>query len=73
LIRPLYKRRSAGLRAGHATLTQTSPKGIRERDGKGGKTRVVRLSRETWAGLEALRIEKLSATTGVFPMSAGNA
>jgi len=41
--------------------------------GKGGKTRVVRLSRGTWAELQALRTEETFGDDRVFPMSAVNA
>ena len=41
--------------------------------GKGGKTRVVRLSRGTWAELQALRTKETFGDDPVFPMSAVNA
>ena len=41
--------------------------------GKGGKTRVVRLSRGTWAELQALRTDETIGEDFVFPMSAVNA
>jgi site-specific recombinase XerD len=41
--------------------------------GKGGKTRVVRLSRGTWAELQALRTAATIGEDLVFPMSAVNA
>jgi integrase/recombinase XerD len=41
--------------------------------GKGGKTRVVRLSRGTWEELQALRTAEAIGEDVVFPMSAVNA
>ena len=41
--------------------------------GKGGKTRVVRLSRGTWEELQALRTDETIGEDCVFPMSAVNA
>jgi site-specific recombinase XerD len=47
--------------------------GVANVTGKGGKTRVVRLSRGTWAELQALRTEETIGEDFVFPMSAVNA
>jgi site-specific recombinase XerD len=47
--------------------------GVANVTGKGGKTRVVRLSRGTWAELQALRTDKTIGEDWVFPMSAVNA
>jgi len=47
--------------------------GIANVTGKGGKTRVVRLSRGTWAELQALRTDETFGEDYVFPMSACNA
>jgi integrase/recombinase XerD len=44
--------------------------GVANVTGKGGKTRVVRLSRGTWAELQALRAEETIGEDFVFPMSA---
>jgi hypothetical protein len=41
--------------------------------GKGGRTRVVRLSRGTWAELQALRPPDALGDDRVFPMTAWNA
>lgn len=41
--------------------------------GKGGKTRVVRLSRGTWQEVQALRTDETFGDDRVFPMSACNA
>jgi hypothetical protein len=47
--------------------------GVANVTGKGGKTRVVRLSRGTWAELQALRTDETIGEDCVFPMSAVNA
>ena len=47
--------------------------GVANVTGKGGKTRVVRLSRGTWAELQALRTAETIGEDRVFPMSAVNA
>jgi site-specific recombinase XerD len=47
--------------------------GLANVTGKGGKTRVVRLSRGTWAELQALRTDETIGEDLVFPMSAVNA
>jgi integrase/recombinase XerD len=47
--------------------------GVANVTGKGGKTRVVRLSRGTWAELQALRTDATFGEDCVFPMSAVNA
>jgi site-specific recombinase XerD len=47
--------------------------GVANVTGKGGRTRVVRLSRGTWAELQALRTDETIGEDYVFPMSAVNA
>jgi hypothetical protein len=47
--------------------------GVANVTGKGGKTRVVRLSRGTWAQLQGLRTTETIGDGCVFPMSAVNA
>lgn len=47
--------------------------GVANVTGKGGKTRVVRLSRGTWQELQGLRTEEALSDDRVFPMSACNA
>jgi integrase/recombinase XerD len=47
--------------------------GVANVTGKGGKTRVVRLSRGTWDELQALRTAEATGEDWVFPMSAVNA
>jgi integrase/recombinase XerD len=47
--------------------------GVANVTGKGGKTRVVRLSRGTWAELQALRTGERIGEDFIFPMSAVNA
>jgi integrase/recombinase XerD len=47
--------------------------GVANVAGKGGKTRVVRLSRGVWAELQALRGEEADGNDRVFPMTACNA
>jgi integrase/recombinase XerD len=46
--------------------------GVANVTGKRGKTRVVRLSRGTWAELQALRTEETIGEDFVFPMSEVN-
>lgn len=47
--------------------------GVANVTGKGGKTRVVRLSRGTWHEIQALRTTEMLGDDRVFPMSACNA
>jgi integrase/recombinase XerD len=71
LIRLLY---NGGLRVSELVTLRwrNLVDGIANVTGKGGKTRVVRLSRGTWAELQALRTEDIGEDF-VFPMSAVNA
>jgi integrase len=72
LIRLLY---NGGLRVSEAVSLQwrNLVDGIVNIRGKGGRTRVVRLSRGTWAELQALRPADALGDDRVFPMTAWNA
>jgi integrase/recombinase XerD len=72
LIRLLY---NGGLRVSELVTLRwrNLVEGVANVTGKGGKTRVVRLSRGTWAELQALRTEETIGEDFVFPMSAVNA
>ncbi|MGP0092616.1 MAG: tyrosine-type recombinase/integrase [Xanthobacteraceae bacterium] len=72
LIRLLY---NGGLRVSELVTLRwrNLTDGVASVTGKGGKTRVVRLSRGTWAELQALRTEENFGDDLVFPMSAVNA
>jgi integrase/recombinase XerD len=72
LIRLLYNR---GLRVSELVTLRwrNLVEGVANVTGKGGKTRVVRLSRGTWAELQALRTDETIGEDFVFPMSAVNA
>jgi integrase/recombinase XerD len=72
LIRLLY---NAGLRVCECVSLRWRNliDGVANVWGKGGKTRVVRLSRGTWDELEALRPGYASGEERVFPMTAWNA
>jgi site-specific recombinase XerD len=72
LIRLLY---NGGLRVSEAVSLQwrNLVDGIVNVRGKGGRTRVVRLSRGTWAELQALRPADALGDDRVFPMTAWNA
>lgn len=72
LLRLLY---NGGLRVSElvALRWRNLVDGIANVTGKGGKTRVVRLSRGTWAELQALRTDETFGEDYVFPMSACNA
>ncbi len=72
LIRLLY---NGGLRVSELVTLRwrNLVEGVANVTGKGGKTRVVRLSRGTWAELQALRTEDTIGEDCVFPMSAVNA
>jgi integrase/recombinase XerD len=72
LIRLLY---NGGLRVSELVTLRwrNLVEGVANVTGKGGKTRVVRLSRGTWAELQALRTTETIGEDRVFPMSAVNA
>jgi len=72
LIRLLY---NGGLRVSECVtlLWRNLVDGVINVKGKGGKTRVVRLSRGTWEELAALRLPEAVGEDRVFPMSAWNA
>jgi integrase/recombinase XerD len=72
LIRLLY---NGGLRVSELIGLQwrNLVDGVANVTGKGGKTRVVRLSRGVWAELQALRGEEADGDDRVFPMTACNA
>jgi integrase len=72
LIRLLY---NGGLRVSEAVTVQwrNLVDGVVNIRGKGGRTRVVRLSRGTWAELQALRPAHALGDDRVFPMTAWNA
>jgi integrase/recombinase XerD len=72
LIRLLY---NGGLRVSELVGLQwrNLVDGVANVAGKGGKTRVVRLSRGVWAELQALRGEEADGDDRVFPMTACNA
>jgi integrase/recombinase XerC len=72
LIRLLY---NGGLRVSELVTLRwrNLVEGVAKVTGKGGKTRVVRLSRGTWAELQALRTAETIGEDFVFPMSAVNA
>ena len=72
LIRLLY---NGGLRVSEAVGLEWRNllDGIANIRGKGGRTRVVRLSRGTWAELQALRPADALGDDRVFPMTAWNA
>jgi site-specific recombinase XerD len=72
LIRLLY---NGGLRVSEAVSLQwrNLVDGIVNVRGKGGRARVVRLSRGTWAELQALRPADALGDDRVFPMTAWNA
>ena len=72
LIRLLY---NGGLRVSEAVGLEWRNllDGIANIRGKGGRTRVVRLSRGTWAELQAIRPADALGDDRVFPMSAWNA
>jgi integrase/recombinase XerD len=72
LIRLLY---NGGLRVSELVTLRwrNLVEGVANVTGKGGKTRVVRLSRGTWAELQALRSDETIGEDFVFPMSAVNA
>jgi len=72
LVRLLY---NGGLRVSELVTLRwrNLVDGVANVTGKGGKTRVVRLSRGTWAELRALRTEEMFGDDYVFPMSACNA
>jgi len=72
LLRLLY---NGGLRVSEAVSLQWRNliDGIVNVRGKGGRTRVVRLSRGTWAELQALRPTDALGDDRVFPMTAWNA
>jgi integrase/recombinase XerD len=72
LIRLLY---NGGLRVSEAVSLQwrNLVDGIVNIRGKGGRTRVLRLSRGTWAELQALRPADALGDDRVFPMTAWNA
>jgi integrase/recombinase XerD len=72
LIRLLY---NGGLRVSELVTLRwrNLVDGVANVTGKGGKTRVVRLSRGTWAELQALRTDETIGEDPVFPMSTVNA
>jgi site-specific recombinase XerD len=72
LIRLLY---NGGLRVSEAVglVWRNLVDGIANIRGKGGRARVVRLSRGTWAELQALRPADALGDDRVFPMTAWNA
>jgi integrase/recombinase XerD len=72
LIRLLY---NGGLRVSELVTLRwrNLVEGVANVTGKGGKTRVVRLSRGTWAELQVLRTAETIGEDCVFPMSAVNA
>ncbi len=72
LIRLLY---NGGLRVSELVTLRwrNLVDGVANITGKGGKTRVVRLSRGTWDELAALRSAEAIGEDFVFPMSAVNA
>jgi integrase/recombinase XerD len=72
LIRLLY---NGGLRVSELVTLRwrNLVEGVANVTGKGGKTRVVRLSRGTWAELQAQRTDETVGEDVVFPMSAVNA
>jgi integrase/recombinase XerD len=72
LIRLLY---NGGLRVSELVTLRwrNLVDGVANITGKGGKTRVVRLSRGTWDELAALRNAEAIGEDFVFPMSAVNA
>jgi integrase/recombinase XerD len=72
LIRLLY---NGGLRVSELTALRwrNLVDGIANVCGKGGKTRVVRLSRGVWTELQALRGEEADGDDRVFPMTTCNA
>jgi len=72
LIRLLY---NGGLRVSECVslLWRNLVDGIANVKGKGGRTRVVRLSRGTWEELTALRPAEALGDDRVFPMTAWNA
>jgi site-specific recombinase XerD len=72
LIRLLY---NGGLRVSELVTLRwrNLVDGVANVTGKGGKTRVGRLSRGTWAELQALRTAESIGEDRVFPMSAVNA
>jgi integrase/recombinase XerD len=72
LLRLLY---NGGLRVSELVTLRwrNLVEGVANVTGKGGKTRVVRLSRGTWAELQALRTDETIGEDLVFPMSAVNA
>jgi site-specific recombinase XerD len=72
LIRLLY---NGGLRVSELVTLRwrNLVEGVANVTGKGGKTRVVRPSRGTWAELQALRSDETIGEDFVFPMSAVNA
>lgn len=71
LIRLLY---NGGLRVSElvALRWRNLIDGVANVTGKGGKPRVVRLSRGTWQEVQALRTEETFSDDRVFPMSACN-
>jgi site-specific recombinase XerD len=72
LIRLLY---NGGLRVSElvSLRRRNLVDGVANVAGKGGKTRVVRLSRGVWAELQALRGEEEDGDDHVFPMTTCNA
>jgi integrase len=72
LIRLLY---NGGLRVSEAVTLQwrNLVNGIVNNRGKGGRTHMVRLSRGTWAELQALRPANALDDNRVFPMTGSNA
>jgi site-specific recombinase XerD len=72
LIRLLY---NGGLRVSECVTLRWRNliDGVANVCGKGGKTRVVRLSRGTWDELAALRTDDMHEDDCVFPMTAWNA
>jgi hypothetical protein len=72
LIRLLY---NGGLRVSELVTLRwrNFVEGVANVTGKGGKTRVGRLSQGTWAELQALRTEETIGEDFVFPMSAVSA
>ena len=72
LIRLLY---NGGLRVSELVTLRWRNliDGVANVRGKGGKTRVVRLSRGTWQEVQALRADETFGEDRVFPMSAVNA
>ena len=72
LIRLLY---NGGLRVSETVALQwrNLVDGVVNVRGKGGRSRVVRLSLGTWQELQALRHENALSDDRIFPMSAWNA